>query len=413
MSKDIFEERCLLCKNNHQRIFHKFDSFLKDENLDDSKIIDFISLVEKEILAKRWNAVNCMISLLIKSKKTPCSFIEMNFLTILLKLENCITCKPTLSFFKDMKNNLISQLLSFENESILVKNKVKSNSFNDEMDRLSTIIQKLGDDSTIDVQLKNYFVYRIIGFYEYKVFDTLKRQIDEKNPYKLTYGRIILNPGTTHTGYIEETIATILKHNSYKKTDFKIKCEPHFFDVFNKLVIFDSPLKESFERKFKSNFTYLIKNLLDSRNIMTHNMTDVGYTKEELNSIFSMMKVFYYLFPYIYKFVEYVILDQDESLKKHYIECNNTIKEELGCSMIPLNEVIDLIIEKFQKKTQSGTVKFYDRLKGFGFVKTDSGDEVYFNQDQLPEIVEEGDKLEFEIKLEYGKKSAICIEKIT
>ena len=70
----------------------------------------------------------------------------------------------------------------------MVKKRLKPNLFNDEISRLERVIKKIGDGSTIDSSLKNYFVYRLVGIYEIKVYDTLKRQIDEDNPYKTTYG---------------------------------------------------------------------------------------------------------------------------------------------------------------------------------------------------------------------------------
>jgi len=298
----------------------------------------------------------------------------------------------------------------------LAKKRLKPNSFNDEMERLHRVIEKIGDDSTMDSSLKNYLVYRLVGIYEIKVYETLKRQIDEGNPYKTTYGAAILESGTTHTKYIEENIATMLKHKSWEKNNYEIKCQPHFFDVFNAVFVISSPLKENFEKLFKNNFTYFLKNLVESRNNMTHNMTDVKYTKDQLNSILQLMRIFIYAFPRVYKFVESVILDKSRKLEQDYVQTNDELtkpESKLYSSLIPLDEMVDVINKTFQRNVQNGTVKFYDKLKGFGYVITSSGEEFRINQDNLEDLVEDGDKLEFEIKFARNVKEAVCIKVIS
>ena len=295
----------------------------------------------------------------------------------------------------------------------MAKKRLKPNLFNDEMNRLHAVVKKIGVDPTMDSSLKNYFVYRMVGIYEIKVYDTLKRQIDAGNPYKTTYGRAILDSGTTHTKYIEENIATILKHKSYEKEEYDIKCEPHFFDVFDALFEINSPLKENFGKLSKNNFTYLIKNLLDSRNIMTHNMRDVTYTKNQLNSILQLMRIFLYAFPFVYKLVESVILKKHNHAEQIHLQSNEVLTSNLNCSLIPLDEIIDVIDKTFQRNVQNGTVKFYDKLKGFGYVITSSGEEFRINQDNLEDLVEDGDKLEFEIKFARNEKVAVCIKVIS
>ncbi|WP_321995504.1 cold shock domain-containing protein [Draconibacterium orientale] len=51
----------------------------------------------------------------------------------------------------------------------------------------------------------------------------------------------------------------------------------------------------------------------------------------------------------------------------------------------------------------NGTVKFYNDLKGFGFIKDDdSSKEYYVNSSGLKENIQENDKVSFD--LEEGKK---------
>jgi len=52
---------------------------------------------------------------------------------------------------------------------------------------------------------------------------------------------------------------------------------------------------------------------------------------------------------------------------------------------------------------KKGTVKFYNDLKGFGFIKEeDSPNEYYVNSSGLTGIIKENDKVSFD--LEKGKK---------
>ena len=89
------------------------------------------------------------------------------------------------------------------------------------------------------------------------------------------------------------------------------------------------------------------------------------------------------------------------------------LTSNLNCSLIPLDEIIDVIDKTFQRNVQNGTVKFYDKLKGFGYVITSSGEEFRINQDNLEDLVEDGDKLEFEIKFARNEKVAVCIKVIS
>jgi cold shock protein len=61
---------------------------------------------------------------------------------------------------------------------------------------------------------------------------------------------------------------------------------------------------------------------------------------------------------------------------------------------------------------QTGTVKFFNNAKGFGFIKADSGEEVFVHANDLIDKISDGDKVEFEIK--EGKKgpSATNVRKV-
>ena len=51
---------------------------------------------------------------------------------------------------------------------------------------------------------------------------------------------------------------------------------------------------------------------------------------------------------------------------------------------------------------KNGTVKFYNEAKGFGFIKEDSGEEIFVHASGLKSDIRENDKVTFEV--ERGKK---------
>lgn len=50
----------------------------------------------------------------------------------------------------------------------------------------------------------------------------------------------------------------------------------------------------------------------------------------------------------------------------------------------------------------SGTVKFYNETKGFGFIKHDDGQETFVHVSGIKDKIQENDRVEFE--LQQGKK---------
>ncbi|NII83501.1 cold shock domain-containing protein [Pedobacter riviphilus] len=54
-----------------------------------------------------------------------------------------------------------------------------------------------------------------------------------------------------------------------------------------------------------------------------------------------------------------------------------------------------------------GTVKFYNESKGFGFIITEDGEEVFVHVTGLTDKISQNNRVEFEI--EQGKKGSIAV----
>jgi CspA family cold shock protein len=65
----------------------------------------------------------------------------------------------------------------------------------------------------------------------------------------------------------------------------------------------------------------------------------------------------------------------------------------------------------------TGQVKFFNSLKGFGFITTDQGEEIFFHKSNVKSTgfrdrLLEGDRVEFEVKVEMKGKKAYNINRV-
>ena len=59
------------------------------------------------------------------------------------------------------------------------------------------------------------------------------------------------------------------------------------------------------------------------------------------------------------------------------------------------------------KQMKKGTVKFFNEAKGFGFIKSEDGQDIFVHSTGLAQSVRENDAVIFEIQM--GKKGEIAI----
>jgi CspA family cold shock protein len=56
---------------------------------------------------------------------------------------------------------------------------------------------------------------------------------------------------------------------------------------------------------------------------------------------------------------------------------------------------------------KTGKVKFFNETKGFGFIKTDTGEEIFVHVSQVKDEIRQDDEVQFEI--EQGKKGLCAV----
>jgi CspA family cold shock protein len=60
-----------------------------------------------------------------------------------------------------------------------------------------------------------------------------------------------------------------------------------------------------------------------------------------------------------------------------------------------------------------GKVRWFNLLKGYGFIEVEDGDDIFVHQSQLKgELIHEGDNVEFEIEETDRGKNAVKVKKI-
>ena len=396
------KEKCIFCKKNHLPINSKFEEFITNDSLKGEKIIEFIRTIEKEMAQNHWNEVFCIITVVSNIYRIPQNTIEILFLLTLKNIANRILRQPELNEIQKCMKNLTIQVEKISSEQNL-KQKPTDNTenFGIEMEMLDIVIQELKNKSNIESPLKNYVVYRLMTFFEYKTFDALRLAIDgkEHDTDDITYGKTIIGEAKGLLERMDSTIALVMQQKIFENKDnkFKLNTEASFFEFFNNVIKITSPdLQIFFKQNYENNWYALIKILKDERNAMTHYMNNVDYETEKLENILKLMKIFFYGFPQVFKILLLMIsrMENDEEISSYHATIIPTLNY-LDAQIISVDDFFNLSILHFDGKRKKGVVKMFSDSKGFGFIEREKEEDLFMRKKNITEIIREGDKVEF------------------
>ena len=422
------KEECIFCKKNHLKLNSSFEEFIFKNKLDSEEIISFTELLKNELASNHWNEAFCMINTVSRFNQLPKNTVQAIFLITVNNIKNCIISDPNIDKIQKYIKTLTIEINRVDEEQKLGQYRVKTepNEYDVEMDRLGKILLVLDKKTSvlnceksldIDVQLKNYLIYRLVSFYDFKVADTITKAIDRDNQNKMTYGKKLLEDDKGIQYKIDNLVVLILQNEIYsKKNDnFSLNFKVEFMKFLNEIIqVSNSDLKKYFEDEHQSNWLDFLSNIKKHRNKLTHEFTDVDYSLEELKSIMNLTQIFCYAFPKILKILIALMGQQtmeQEKIQEVLLKLNEL--ESIHAKLVNTNSFFNLFQqhfdqenfekvqklkeENFEKNKQKGTFEGWNANNPhFGFIQMDgNGGELYVRKPEVMGIIKEGDSVEF------------------
>ena len=378
-------KKCILCKKNHGEIYQRFDRFFETDTIDIKKMQEFVKFIEFELNEENWNEVNCLIDNMHDSMKLKnnLKYNEIQFLNILFKIKILCIKNPTLGSFIELKESLSNNFMKLNSDmgSGIKKNTVidYQNEFNILLDCLNKIkkleikdkaSEELKEYIILITPLKNYIIFRMISFFEQRIYDILVDTINDL-PANILYDikgstmtlstQSVIDSQDSSIGHlavldlknnpkdIDEIIYQILKNKTKTQKFINLKLHSSFFDYFGNIIRINNPeLSKYFSEKSEGKWWRFIRNLNESRNQMTHELTNPKYTTSELENEIRLMYILLISFPKVLQFV----LDYFPKIKNadEFIELYKILKKFLDneeCEILPYDECLKEIISTF------------------------------------------------------------------
>ena len=339
-------KKCVLCDKIHGEIYQRFERFFETKNIDEKQISEFIRFIEFELNQENWNEVSCLIDSMYNSMKLKnnLTFGEIKFQNILVEIKRICIANPTSDSFTELRESLSNDFIKlntdlgagikkntdvdYQNEfSILLESLKKIKEFETGTNASTELEEYILTCETLIVPLKNYIIFRMISFFEQRIYDDLVTTINELPPdilfdIKGTTMTLRTNDvidskdasighlavlGLNNDAYsIDDIIYKILQHKTKNPNSIKLKPYffpyPSFFYYFGNIIKINNPeLLKHFSEKSHGKWSHFIKNLNKSRNQMTHELTNPKYTTVELEHEMHLMYILLQSFPNVLK----------------------------------------------------------------------------------------------------------------
>jgi cold shock CspA family protein len=432
MNETRTQEKCIFCKKYHRYVLYKFKKYVQTDTLDPSKMIGFVRLVEDELLKCRWNEMYCIVSIMIDIYRIPKTVTDIDFFEALRELRTSIIKEPKIIKIQKCSKNLTSKLSKTMQEHNLgrtwSKNSENLKILNDEIDKLEDILDEIdkledvteGSNEKTDIQtsLKNYVLFRLMSFFEYKISVSIKEAMDGDNDDPNTYGKEIIGEGKGLVYQLDRWVRIILSdfiHRNNKK--FKIKPNASFMTFFNQVIEIKSPdLKNYFQTYCNGSWTDLIKKLGDTRNDMTHDLGNATFSIVELRHVQNLMQIFCYSFERtLDSLMEQIgTSNTDSELGKEFEESSNKLSE-LNAGFVSAENFSNLINKIFDNDfrivgTETGTVGWFSEEKKMGTIIAKNNSRIHFYKKEVKGIITVGAKVTYFIGKNAKGPTATTIE---